>query len=54
MKQIPCEIYTRIVGYYRPVSEANKGKREEISQRKLYKLPQLSENPTHADDQITV
>ena len=36
MKQVPCEIYTRIVGYFRPISEANRGKREEISERKLY------------------
>ena len=31
------EIYSRIVGYYRPVKNWNKGKREEYSHRKTYK-----------------
>lgn len=32
-----CEVYTRIVGYYRSVKNWNKGKKEEYNQRKLYK-----------------
>jgi len=31
------EIYSRIVGYYRPVSQWNDGKVMELSQRKTYK-----------------
>jgi len=31
-----CEVYSRIVGYYRPVKNWNKGKREEFKQRKTY------------------
>lgn len=28
-----CEIWTRVMGYHRPVSEWNIGKREEFAQR---------------------
>lgn len=31
-----CEVYTRIVGYYRSVKNWNAGKREEYNARKLY------------------
>lgn len=31
-----CEEYTRVMGYYRPVSEFNIGKRQEQLERKLY------------------
>jgi len=31
-----AEVYSRIVGYYRAVSNWNKGKREEYGERKLY------------------
>jgi anaerobic ribonucleoside-triphosphate reductase len=34
--QIPCEIYSRVVGYYRPVSQWNKGKQAEFKNRKTY------------------
>ncbi len=33
-----CEVYSRIVGYLRPVQQWNKGKKEEFKQRKTYKL----------------
>jgi len=32
------EVYSRIVGYLRPVSQWNKGKQEEFSQRKEFKV----------------
>ena len=32
-----CEIYSRVCGYFRPVSNWNKGKREEFKERKTYK-----------------
>ncbi|MDO8663298.1 MAG: ribonucleoside triphosphate reductase [Candidatus Wildermuthbacteria bacterium] len=34
----PCEVYSRIVGYLRPVSQWNKGKQEEFEDRKEYKI----------------
>jgi len=33
--KIPCEIYSRIVGYYRPVKSWNKGKTQEYSERQM-------------------
>ena len=36
MKKIPCEIYSRIVGYFRPVQSWNKGKQEEFRNRVPY------------------
>lgn len=32
----PCEIWTRVMGYHRPVSEFNKGKKEEFAERKYF------------------
>lgn len=33
----PCEIHTRVMGYYRPVSQFNKGKKSEFYSRKYFK-----------------
>ncbi len=38
IKAIRAEVYSRIVGYYRPVQNWNRGKREEFSQRKYITL----------------
>jgi hypothetical protein len=38
MKKIPCEVYSRVVGYFRPVSQWNKGKQEEFNERKEFML----------------
>jgi ribonucleoside-triphosphate reductase len=32
------EVYSRIVGYYRPVQQWNKGKKAEYDRRKTFKL----------------
>jgi len=34
----PCEVYTRIVGYHRPVDQFNIGKKQEYQERKEYKI----------------
>jgi ribonucleoside-triphosphate reductase len=34
----PCEVYSRIVGYLRPVQQWNKGKQEEFKERKEFKI----------------
>jgi len=31
-----CEVYSRVVGYYRPVGVWNKGKQEEYSERREF------------------
>ena len=37
-KKIPVEVYSRVVGYYRPVKQWNKGKQEEFKLRKSYRI----------------
>ncbi len=34
----PCEVYSRIVGYYRPIQHWNKGKKEEFGERKHFTM----------------
>jgi len=34
----PCEVYSRIVGYIRPVSQWNEGKKQEFKERKEFKI----------------
>jgi len=34
----PCEVYSRIVGYLRPVSQYNIGKKQEFKERKEFKM----------------
>jgi ribonucleoside-triphosphate reductase len=33
----PCEVYSRVCGYLRPVGQWNTGKRQEYAERKEYK-----------------
>lgn len=40
-RKVPCEVYSRIVGYHRPIGFWNKGKKEEYKQRVVYKAPQM-------------
>ena len=37
MIKIPAEIYSRVVGYMRPVVQWNKGKKEEFKEREYLK-----------------
>ena len=39
-KRTKCEVYSRIVGYLRPVSQYNRGKQEEFKDRKVFKTKQ--------------
>jgi len=41
-RRIPCEVYSRCVGYIRPLSQWNNGKREEFRERKTYKVKDIS------------
>ena len=38
VKVIPCEIYSRVVGYYRPVQNWNIGKKQEFKERKYVRI----------------
>jgi hypothetical protein len=35
----PCEIWTRVMGYHRPVSSFNIGKRGEFEERQFFREP---------------
>ena len=37
-----CEVYSRIVGYLRPIQQWNPSKQEEFRQRKEYAKPKVS------------
>ena len=41
VKAVPCEVYSRVVGYYRPVSNWNIGKKQEFKERKYVRLGSL-------------
>ena len=44
--KVPCEVYSRIVGYLRPVQAWNNGKRQEFKERVVFKQPEaMSERP---------
>lgn len=32
----PCEIWTRVMGYFRPLDNFNKGKKSEFAERKYF------------------
>lgn len=36
-----CEVYSRVCGYMRPVSNWNSAKQQEFKQRKVYRLNQV-------------
>jgi len=41
---IECEVYSRCSGYFRPVSQWNKGKKEEFSERRWLKYEQSTDD----------
>jgi len=43
-KVIPTEVYSRVVGYYRPVNQFNKGKYEEFMDRKEFPTKRIKES----------
>jgi len=48
--KVPVECYTRCVGYFRPVSQFNVGKKEEHRERVYYKLPEEVKNEVNKKD----
>lgn len=47
MKAVPCEVYSRVVGYFRPVHNWNKGKQQEFSERVTF-----TEEPAQASPKL--
>ena len=37
-KRTKCEVYSRVVGYLRPVSQWNRGKRQEFNDRRVFRI----------------
>lgn len=37
VKRTKCERYSRVVGYFRPISQWNVGKQQEFNDRKTFK-----------------
>jgi len=37
-KRTKCEVYSRVVGYLRPVNQWNRGKQQEFSDRKEFDM----------------
>jgi ribonucleoside-triphosphate reductase len=39
-KRTECEVYSRVVGYLRPVDQWNKGQQQVFKDRKYFKMPE--------------
>lgn len=37
--KVPCEVYSRVVGYLRPTQNWNQGKQQEFSDRQAFEVP---------------
>lgn len=48
----PCEIWTRVMGYHRPVSEFNKGKKSEYYTRKPFEESKVIPHLVDPDDNL--
>lgn len=48
----PCEVYSRVVGYLRPVSQWNEGKQQEFKDRKVFRMGEKEKQ--HAQGTISV
>ena len=42
MREIPCEVYSRVSGYFRPLAAWNKGKQQEFSERKYLNIGEIN------------
>jgi len=42
-RRVPCEVYSRVVGYLRPVQNWNVGKAQEFEDRVNYDIPLLED-----------
>jgi hypothetical protein len=42
----PCEVYSRVVGYLRPIKQWNKGKKAEFVQRREFRAPDMDDPQT--------
>lgn len=45
----PCEVWTRCMGYHRPISEYNRGKKAEYYERLCFKEEKATERMSRED-----
>jgi len=45
--KVPVEVYSRIVGYFRPVNQWNRGKQEEFRLRKEFRVDAMEKSPAY-------
>jgi len=50
VKRVRCKIFSRVVGYYAPVDNWNKGKRQEWAERRPYVIKREQPEPTGAQE----
>jgi len=50
IKQIPVEVYSRVVGYFQPTSQWNPGKRAEKAARHEYTQEEIKQALDKKDD----
>ena len=46
-KVVPCEVYSRVVGYLRPVAQWNQAKQDEFAARVNYGTPTAKQLGAH-------
>ncbi len=51
MMLIPCDIYSRVVGYFQPVRNWNNGKKEEFKDRVYLDLNKIKEQKDVGENQ---
>ena len=51
VRKVPCEVYSRIVGYMRPTAQWNVGKRREFDDRRVFKLSMDKTAESEQDDE---
>ena len=40
-KKVPCEVFSRVCGFYRPLSQYNPGKVSEFNDRKYFNIDKV-------------
>lgn len=48
-----CEVWTRVMGYFRPVSGYNKGKQSEFKERKYFKESSANNRQKEKQEKIS-
>lgn len=51
--KVPCEVYSRIVGYLRPIQNWNAAKKQEFHDRVTFNMEKALENP-HSQEQPSI